>query len=284
MPISSDSMPDLQAPAEGSIGTRRPKDMGEYKEWLRVQHGEDVVTRYPAYYSTVVATMQRQLQASALWSTLLASRQAIDDEYRTLKGVGLLTADAPVLSTKPWPSFLDKTYRKNVVANASWPDPPAGGWVLPDNWFGRVSDLVRTSFYVKYLDGVEFLGRQIESIAAEQHCECNSSFQPGEQGYYAMHVDIASDFEIPRRDWDTVRLHTSFELQVTTGVKSLIKELLEERYRQTRSEWNREPVSTTPVAWMLGSEAFSLSYLGHVTHFIEELIVRLRDSKKEGNG
>jgi len=276
-------MPDTQAPAESSMATRRPKDVGEYTEWLRARHREDVGTRYPAYYSTVVATMQRQFQASALWSTLMASRQAIDDEYRTIKGVGLLTADTPVLCTKPWPSFLDKTFRKNIVANANWPDPPAGGWLLPDNWFGRVGDLVRTSFYVRYLDGVEFLSRRVESIATDQQCECASSLQPGEEGYYAMHVDIASDFEIPRRDWDTLRLHTSVELQVTTGVKSLIKELLEERYRLTRSESSSERRSTTPVAWRLGSEAFSLIYLGHVTHFVEDMIVRLRDSRKESN-
>jgi hypothetical protein len=274
-------MPQASFQAGASIAaTRRPANLGEYVAWLQASHGQDVVRRYPAYYNTVVAEMSRQLEASEFWQTLLDGLPEIEDAYRSSKGVALLTAERPTLATKSWIPFLEKTFRKNVVANENWPDPPDGGWLLPDNWLERVGDLVRTTIYVRYLDGVEFLSDAVIHIASEHLRTCGAALQASDEGYYAMHLDVSCEFEVPRRDWDTTRLMTTFELQVTTGVKGLIKELLEDRYRARRLIRGQDSASSKPVAWALGTDAFSLSYLGHVTHFIEEMIVRLRDKRE----
>jgi len=41
-----------------------------------------------------------------------------------------------------------------------------------------------------------------------------AALQASDEGYYAMHLDVSCEFEVPRRDWDTTRLMTTFELQV----------------------------------------------------------------------
>lgn len=274
-------MPRAHGQAQASVAERRPRDIGEYKAWLGTRFKTNVTSRYPTYYATVASEMVRQLGASGFWRNLVARLQSIDDQYRVARGVGLRTSDPPVLVAKPWSSFLDKTYRLNVLANHRWPEPPEDGWLTPEDWLGRIGDIVRTTLYVRYLDGVEFLADHVRRVAEDCGCGCVVEYQPGDDGYYALHLDVDAEFEIPRREWDTMRLKTTVELQITTGVKGLIKELLEERYRKTRLE-APSAAPAKPIAWMLGTDAFSLSYLGHVTHYIEETIVRLRDKKEGG--
>jgi hypothetical protein len=59
---------------------------------------------------------------------------------------------------------LLKTFRKNILDNKNWPDEPGNGWIVPDNWYTKVNDIIRTLIIVKYLDGVDFVQERIGSL------------------------------------------------------------------------------------------------------------------------
>ena len=43
-------------------------------------------------------------------------------------------------------------------------------------------------------------------------------FEATEEGYYAVHIYVPEEFEIPRIDWDTEMVTASVEIQVTTQI------------------------------------------------------------------
>ena len=63
-----------------------------------------------------------------------------DEEYRLAHANYPLFSNPapPALLTKSFDSFLDKTYRINILHNNKWPGQPTWlgqkGWILPHNW------------------------------------------------------------------------------------------------------------------------------------------------------
>ena len=94
--------------------------------------------------------------------------------------------EPPILETKTFDSFFHKTWRKNILDNTNFPKEPPGGWILPNNWFSKVNDIVRTMWPVKYLDGVEFMIEKITSLCEEHGIECPYFYEAKEEGYYAV--------------------------------------------------------------------------------------------------
>jgi len=57
---------------------------------------------------------------------------------------------APNIYTKNLDSLVVKAYRKNVLNNGNFPNPPNEGWITPENWLETVKDIIRTTITVKY--------------------------------------------------------------------------------------------------------------------------------------
>jgi hypothetical protein len=184
----------------------------------------------------------------------------------------------PNIYIKPFDSFLLKTYRKNILDNKNWPQEPQGGWTLPANWYSKIHDVIRTSIAVKYLDGVEFLMGKIGSFCSEKGAKCDPSLEAREEGYYAAHLNIWRNFEIPKYPWDTERIDVSVELQITTQLQEAIRNLLHKYYEE-----NRKLPKNTDVAkwqWNYKSEEFSVAYLGHILHYVEGMIMEIREKQR----
>lgn len=260
------------------MDSRRPKDIDGYKEWLGKEHGIEVTGRTAIYYDSVASVVKRDFDKSDFWKELTGSLREFDSEYQLRTGYPLFFDFTSEFYIKPFDSFLLKTFRKNILENERWPDTPEGGWILPDNWYSRINDIVRTLFVVKYLDGVEFIMDKIRSLCTKRNLPCDVSLEAREEGYYAAHLYTKQEFEIPRVTWDTERVDVSVEIQITTQLQDVIRKLLHKYY-----ERRREVVDGKEGSWQWDyrSDEFVANYLGHVLHFVEGMIVEVRERQKE---
>ena len=193
-------------------------------------------------------------------------------------GYQLFVPPAPTLLTKPLDSTVTKSFRKNILDNKSWPEPPEGGWLLPDNWLSKVNDLIRTSFTVKYLDGVTWVVDAIEKLCGNHDLKCRKFLEAREEGYYAAHVYCRIPVELPKRTWDVERLEISVELQVTTQLQEVIKQLLHKYYAEKRTS-NRK-TDSPKWQWDYRSDEFAIGYLGHILHYVEGMVMEIRDKNR----
>ena len=186
-----------------------------------------------------------------------------------------------MLLTKSFDSFLVKTFRTNVLDNKRWPEAPKSGWLLPNEsneWYSQVNDIVRTCFVVKYLDGVEFLVNKLNKLATLAEAKSTSYFVAGDDGYYAAHLNITQSFEIPLLTFDTEKRQISVELQVTSQLQELIRTLLHRHFEARRQ---CTPEERSQWQWDYRSDEFATNYLGHILHYLEGMIIDVRDRPRE---
>ena len=266
----------------------KPTNLKEYTKWLRRQGRRIPDERLENYYEMVVMKACRDFQESPFWRGFASQLPEWHDEYRAEKGFPLFTGEPvePLLVTKPFKSFVEKTFRKNVLDNGRWPEPPEDGWILPENWLSRGNDLVRTFLVVRYLDGVDFLLTKASSLGSSQGLEVKSHYVAKEDGYYAAHLYLLREFEIPKVTFDTEILRMSVEIQITTQLQDVIRSLLHGHFEQRRiMTVETRGVMDGPKGrdwrWDYGSPEFATNYLGHVLHYIEGMIMGVRNIETE---
>jgi len=257
--------------------TAKPTTIHEYVSWVRTEHGVTEKTRrLQNHFESVAARLKLSFELSAFWVQLKNNLRNFHEEYLLRTGYDLLqTFDAPLILTKPFNSFLLKTFRYNVLENGRWPDPPIDGWVLPHGWYSRIHDIVRTSLVVKYLDGVEFIISKLKTLSQENALHCEVSFEAREEGYYSAHFNVQQEVEIPRFDWDTERIQARFEIQVTTQLQAIIRRLLHKYYGERRARL-RPDQGASKWQWDYKSDEFVTNYLGHILHYVEGMIMEVR--------
>lgn len=258
---------------------KKPKTIGEYRKWLKDEHGIEIKDRDETYYDSVTSKIKRDLETSDFWIQLIGDLERHDQEYRLDTGYLLFIPRFELeLETKSFESFLLKTQRKNVLENKSWPKEPEGGWYLPSNWFSRINDILRTLLVVRYFDGVNFMINKIDSLCKENNMECKVFYEAREEGYYAAHLYTKKEFEIPTVTWDTERNIFSIEIQITTQLQEVIRKLLHKYYARKRKAV-KEP--TTKWQWDYKCDEFCVNYLGHILHYVEGMIMDIREKQKE---
>jgi len=258
---------------------KQPKDINEYRRWLDREHGVDL-SRVASHYESVVRKIYDDVQASDAWTALNENLETMNQEYLVKTGYKLLAEESSLaLLTKSFDSFLVKTFRKNVLSNGNWPKPPTDGWLLPGDWFTRINDIARSLLVVKYLDGVMFASDKINRLFQSNQWPCEVRFEARTEGYYAAHVYTSVPVSIPRIDWDTQAIDVSLELQITTQVQDVIRRLLHAYYEERRVTMTSE--QSLSWQWDYKSPEFSANYLGHVLHYIEGMIVEIRDRQEQ---
>ena len=258
---------------------KKPNDIDEYKNWLKEDRSIEISERTKRYYESVTIKMKQEFEKSIFWNQLVENLDEYNADYLAETGYHLLIPNfSPKLYIKPFDSFLLKTFRKNVLENKNWPDEPTDGWIVPTNWYDRINDILRTLLVVKYLDGTEFLTKRIKS-----HCEqCNKEFncflEAREEGYFAAHVYSRQDFEIPKINWDTEWINVSIEIQITTQIQEVIRNLLHKYYEEKRKSIKQKSVKWQ---WDYKSDEFSANYLGNILHYVEGMIMEIREKQME---
>lgn len=257
--------------------TEKPTDIPSYKKWLSKRHDVEVTAKTETYYQAVTAKAGGDFAKSSFWKGLQAALPDINREYYLQTNYYLLAETAsPELHTKPYDSFILKTFRHNVLNNQNWPEPPQRGWLLPENWFTEVNDTVRTYFVVKYLDGVNFLADHLAKRAGEATYESRVDFEAKEEGYYAAHFYVKFPCEVPCENWDTRDETISIEIQITTQLQEVIRRLLHKYYEQRRAS---QPTVGEKWQWDYRSDEFAANYLGHILHYVEGMIMDVRDKR-----
>jgi len=260
------------------MNNKKPQNIDEYKEWLKKKKIE-ISDKTEQYYESVNSKIKKDFKESEFWTQLTESLKEFDSKYHLETGYVLLAPEfKPKLDTKTFDSFLLKTFRKNILENKNWPKEPESGWILPDNWYSRINDIVRTLFIVKYLDGIEFIVDQIKTICEQQSLSCRVYLKAKEEGYYAAHLYINQEFEIPRVNWDTEKVKVDIEIQITTQLQEVIRKLLHKYYEERRKKAKK---TNEKWQWNYKSNEFSTNYLGHILHYIEGMIMEIREKQKE---
>lgn len=266
----------------------KPKNVDEYRKWMKDFLNITIDKKTENHYDSVANKIKTDFEKSKVWNDLSSKLVDINNEYLALTGYQLLINEfKPELVTKSFSSFFEKSFRKNVVFNNRWreddtPVAPHDGWTTPDNWFERTNDILRTYFVVKYLDGVDFLMKNIISNCENNGLKCNNSFEARDEGYYAVHIYTNFEFEIPKLTWDTEKKNISVELQITTQLQDVISKLTHKHYEDRRIRMNK---SDKKWQWDYESEEFTANYLGHILHYVEGMImdVRQRQLKNKNN-
>jgi hypothetical protein len=257
---------------------REKPTVEEYPNWLQEVFFEPLSKSYENFYQTVTLRMKSEFENSLFWQTLLENLREYNDEYYQKTSYQLIRSfDPPTILIKPFESFLLKTYRKNILENKNWPEPPSNGWYLPDNWFLRVSDTLRTLIEVKYLDGVEFLINKIKILGQELPTRIEAHLEARDEGYYAAHLYVSHIFEIPNFKWDTQHIDTKVEIQITTQLQEVIRQLLHSYYEEARKTSKK----SDQWQWDFRSNEFAANYLGHILHYLEGIIVEVRDEQSQ---
>ena len=259
--------------------------MDEYKIWLEDKCNKKNLT-WPekTQYNLTAIQIKNCFKESELWTQLIKNLNEYNDEYskRNL-GYSLLMPMPqgkiyePELLMKPYESFLLKTFRKNILENENWPNEPKDGWILPNNWYSKINDIVRTMFIVKYINGVEFIKNKIDSLCKENNRKYSFSLEAKEEGYYAGHLHISERVEIPKIPWGTEEVNVSIEIKITTQLKEVIQKLLHRYYEKKRKESRMIKKKNVKWQWDYRSNEFNVNYLGHIIHYIEGVIINVRE-------
>jgi hypothetical protein len=258
--------------------SNKPKDLDEYKQWLYKNHQIKISSVSETHYYAVADRIERDFQECDFWKNLILELHEINDEYRVKTGYPLLIGEhPPELIIKPFDSFFLKTFRLNILENENFPHEPKGNWIFPDSWFIRIQDIVRTFFTVKFLDGVKFLIEKIEQISSQNDLETEVSFEAREEGYYAAHLNVKSEFEIPKINFETEKIMASVEIQITTQLQEVIRKLLHKHYEELRKRAEKPNIKWQ---WDYKSDEFSTNYLGHILHYIEGMILDIREKQR----
>ena len=257
----------------------KPNDIDEYKKWLKEEHNVEISDRTRTYYESVAVKIKSEFEKSDFWRQLVGNLQEYDHKYYSNRECYLLMSDIPPeLYIKSFDSFLLKTFRKNIIENKNWPKDPDNGWILPDNWYSSINDIVRTLIVVKYLDGVQFILDKIKLLCEQNNLNPEISLEAREEGYYAAHLYVQREFEIPRIDWDTDKVDISIEIQVTTQLQDVIRKLLHKYYEERRKQVMGDDMKWQ---WDYKSDEFAANYLGHILHYVEGMIVEIREKQKK---
>jgi hypothetical protein len=243
------------------------------------EHQVAVATDTEEAYAEFARQLERQFRASSFYQQLAQRLDNLHANYKVAKGTGLL-ANAPaavVLNVKSWPSFFEKSYRKNVRDNRTWPKSPAEGWVLPPSWYQSIGDIVRTITIVRYLDGLEVVAKGLEDLASEVGLASRVGRISKADGYYATHVDINFSPRVPL-GVDVVNVPSRVEIQITTELQANIRDLAHGQYERSRVGLVVDP---SAWQWEYQGPEFATNYLGHVLHYLEGMIMRLREGSDE---
>lgn len=259
---------------------KKPQNTDEFKEWLKEKHKIEISNRTETRYKSVTDKIKLDFEKSEFWLQLNKNLRLFEDEYKLEKGYPLLMPKfEPKILIKPFESFLLKIFRKNVLNNKNWPNEPNDGWIFPNNWFTLINDIIRTLVVVKYLDGVEFIINKIKSLCKQNTLECEAHLEAREEGYYAAHLYTKQEFEIPKVTWDTERIDVIIEIQITSQLQETIRTLLHKHYDEKRKRIGEEDIKWQ---WNYESDEFVTNYLGHILHYVEGMIMEIREKQKEG--
>ncbi|UJB70212.1 hypothetical protein HRE53_03465 [Acaryochloris sp. 'Moss Beach'] len=253
----------------------KPSDLAAYYPWA-VKHlscdFDD--SKAERVYETNVSNILTSVTQSDFFVEFseVAATWAEDYLVQTKSELFMDSAE-PDLSTKPYTSVVDKSFRKNVLWNKRFPKPPHRGWVTLDTVYSQLNDLVRGTLVCRFIDGPELVARQIGEYAARRGLKYRSYSQERESGYYAFHAYVSFPVDVFDIEWNKHSVAVEVEIQITTQLQEVLRSLTHHLYEGQRLQND----DTEKWKWEFGSNRFKVGYLSHTLHLLESVIVESRD-------
>lgn len=250
----------------------------EYIDWFEAKFQINLNDKPANAYRYIVQKLNADFEKSGFWVDLNKNLLNFNDEYYLIHGYPLLKVETLVINIKPYESLVNKSFRKNILLNNNFPESPLYKWVTPANWFIEIKDILRTSITVRYLDGVSFLVDKIATLCQKHNFKFLVDYEAREEGYYAAHITVTGKFKILDDGWNEIEIFFPIEIQITTQLQEVIKNLLHKMYEEVRIA----PKSENNIKWQWDykSHEFSSNYLGHILHYVEGMILEVRDKQK----
>lgn len=256
---------------------QKPSDEKEFVKWMEARFGIPNELA-ESNYNTNAINLLKSFQECPFWVRVGELIKEWDIEYYKEKGVHLMTSiNLPEVIYKSYMSLINKVYRKDCLHNDSFPNEPEDGWIDPISWYDKIHDIIRTSFKVKYLDGVKFLVQKLSQVASDVGCDFHCIYEAHDDGYYAAHAAVVIDLSVVDLKWQSISHGIEVEIQITTELQGMIKNLLHKYYEE-----NRKKIIPLDYKWQWDyhNEQFIPNYLGHIAHYLEGMIVEIRDKQK----
>jgi hypothetical protein len=260
------------------MAASRPETIDQYVAWASATLGVDFTAAATRIrYETNIQNAQNAVQNSRFMQYLPEFVAKQEQEYHKDTGAGLLMSSELRVLTKPFGSAVTKSYRRNVLRNNRFPDPPTDGWISPDSWYSRFDDLVRSTFVCKFLDGPIVLAPALDAYAISTGFSGRHVARNTDDGYYAFHQYTTFPIDVVDAAWQTQTTMMELEIQLTTQLQEVLRGLTHPLYESARVASNRRDERWK---WDHDTPRFRTSYLGHTLHMIEAVIVQVRDSAR----
>lgn len=269
----------------GKTTEARPSTIEEYSNWARKTIAIEFDDRLATLTETNVRLILNKAQENAFFKDLPDTLDLCAKEYESKHpGARLLMRSVGdfELVPKSYQSIVNKSWRQNVIWNSRWPKPPrprvAGidqpdGWTTPENWYSRFDDIVRGTIVLRYIDGPQFLAEALAQYCSTHGIKASVESRALDEGYYAYHFYLQVPVVLLKQDWSELRGNVWVEIQLTTQLQEVARDLTHTFYAVRRLETKRD----NEWKWDHGSERFKAAYISHSLHLIEGLIVELRD-------
>ena len=258
----------------------KPQSIENFKKWLKSVSLEGFPDNIENYYNLVIDDLHKQFCQSSFFQELINNWNDYNTDYKLkTKGYNLFENKPPEIDKKSYASVLDKIYRKDVVSNSNWPELPQdfSEWITPYNCFEKLNDCLRTQIIVKYLDGADFVLNKLIELAKKHNLKYNYDYEAKEKGYYAIHYYVIEQFDVPTLSFESRKIFMKIEIQITTQIQSTIYKLTHEYYEARRTKL--ENTEQLKWQWDYKNDDFKINYLGHILHYLEGMIIEIRDKK-----
>lgn len=251
----------------------------QYPEWAAQEIGFDPSNvQFKRRYASNTVGLRTAVEQSEAWAKVSAVFSDLSKKYNDENGVALFTENTwqPSLHIKPIGSVVEKMYRVNIINNRKFPEPPfdnGTSWLVEDNLFARMDDLIRCRIVCRYMDGPQFICDHAKNLLGNEIVARVHSMET-ELGYYAWHLGVLVPATVMRSNGniedETIRL----EVQLTTHLNDVLNDLTHSFYEDRRLN---KGTGDALWKWQPDSDQFKGAYFGHTLHLLEGMIVELKN-------
>lgn len=262
------------------ISQDKPQNVEDFKKWLKSINPSFTSEKAESYYKLAIEDLKQQFTNSNFFAQFIENWNNYNFEYKLkTKDYSLFESKPPEIFTKPYDSILNKCFRKDILNNDKWPEKPSDcpDWITPYNCFENLNDCLRTRIIVKYLDGADFILNKLIELTDESGLKKHYDYEAKEKGYYAIHYYVFFPFKLTTDCFEKKDIVMKIEFQITTQIQNTIYKLTHGNYEKRRIN-NQE--NELKWQWDYKNDDFKINYLGHILHYLEGMIIEIRDKKE----
>lgn len=260
-----------------------PPELDEYPGFIEELTDQTYNSLEENYNNNVHRWIEEFKQAD-YYSLLRDNLTNINNDYEEINKVDLINIEQSLeIEHKCFKDMLEKCYRRDVLNNEKWSEEETSWqngyeWITPLNCFKHISDLVRTRIYVKYIDGATDVLNRLIKIANDLEFKCEHDYIAYESGYYGIHFLLCQPTKYINIYEIEEDIELEIEIQITTQIKEIVNLLLHEYYKLYRM---KEQDGEKKWQWDYSSLEFVPNYIGHISHYVEGMILQARQKLKE---